>query len=639
MKKPEIQPREKLFETQQLSGILRLPNRFLLAWLLFGFALLTHGVTPANAAPTTMVDLGEASPYAVLSGASVGNTVSAPDAPHTTIRGDLGVKADTAPTGFPPGVVTGTIRQGSPVVPAHDDAVDAYNAIADRMGGEVIPGALVGAVLSPGLYTIAGAASNTGTVTLDGGGDPDAVFVFQINGALSFAAGSQVVLTNGAQASRVFWQVNGAGAIGAGGRFVGTMIATDAVAMGNGTLVNGRAIALNGALTLDNNQFYGAPPIVTIDGGETGYTTDTTPTITGTSNIDPPGEVTVTIAGQTLTATPVDGIWSVTSGILPNATYPVEASVIDAAGNTGAATQNLTVDTVPPVITLDGGDSMETNTPTPTISGTTDVVANTVVEVSIDSQTLNVLVQGDQSWNIRAANLPDGTYQVAAAVSDPAGNESIATQAITVDTTPPEVTTSGGSDATTTDTTPTISGTADVPAGTTVRVVIGNQTLTGVVGSDQRWSVNAGALSAGHYWYIVTTSDAAGNEVSIERMLTIEAVPPPVVIVDEEPSITKLVFSPKKPRLDGKRKSSMNKLGPKIRLRLSEAATVRFRISHRSSKSKTFRIRRQGGASTVRIPKRIRKRLSLGRYKLTAMAKDSAGQRSSLRRTILRVVR
>ncbi len=67
----------------------------------------------ALAAPTTMVDLGQASTYAVLSGASVGNTVNAPGAPHTTLRGDLGVKANAQPTGFPPGVVTGTTRVGS----------------------------------------------------------------------------------------------------------------------------------------------------------------------------------------------------------------------------------------------------------------------------------------------------------------------------------------------------------------------------------------------------------------------------------------------------------------------------------------------------------------------------------------------
>ncbi len=590
-----------------------------------------------------MVDLGAASPYAVLSGASVGNTVSAPGAPHTTIRGDLGIKADTAPTGFPPGVVTGTIRHGSSVDQAHANVVSAYNEIANRPGGVVIPGALVGAVVSPGLYTIAGAASNTGTLTLDGAGDPNAVFVFQVDGALSFAAASHVVLTNGARASRVFWQVNGAGAIGALADFVGTMIAKDAVAMGNGTFVNGRAIALNGALTLDNNQFYGAPPVVTIDGGETAYTTDTTPTIFGTTDLDAPGQVTVVIAGQTLTATPINGNWSVTTGILANGVYPVEASGTDAAGNPGSATQQLTVDTVPPAITLDGGPAVATNNSTPTISGTSDVSANTVVRVTIDSQNLNALVQGDASWNIRAANLADGTYQVTASVSDPAGNESIATQSITVDTTPPDttppvVTISGGSDALTNNATATISGTADVPSGTTVKVIIANQTLTGLVDEDQRWSVTADALSDGVYRYIVIVSDAAGNEAWVERILTINTVAPPVIIDGERPSITRLVITPKKVPLSGVHESSLSKLGPKIRLRLTETATIRFQITRQSFLTITFRIRGKGGASFVQVPKRIIKSLTLGNYRITATATNSVGRASTLRRASFRVV-
>ncbi len=64
---------------------------------------LGPAVPAAVAAPTAMVELGQASTYAVLSGASVGNTVDAAGAPHTTLRGDLGVSANAEPTGFPPG--------------------------------------------------------------------------------------------------------------------------------------------------------------------------------------------------------------------------------------------------------------------------------------------------------------------------------------------------------------------------------------------------------------------------------------------------------------------------------------------------------------------------------------------------------
>ena len=272
-----------------------------LSALLVALALAVPG---ADAAPTTMVTLGSASTYAALSGASIGNTVSAPGDPYTTLRGDLGVVANAQPTGFPPGVVTGAFDVGNAAAAqAGTDALAAYTSIAARTGGAPLAGALAGATITPGLYTITGAASNTSTVTLDGQGDPNAVFVFQVGGAMTTAALSHVVLVNGAQASRVFWQVNGAGGIGAGATFAGTMIALDAVAVGHGTVVNGRVLALNGALTLDDNQVYSAPPVVTISGGTTAITTDTTPTISGTTDVTAPALVTVTVNGQTLTTT------------------------------------------------------------------------------------------------------------------------------------------------------------------------------------------------------------------------------------------------------------------------------------------------------------------------------------------------
>jgi len=133
----------------------------------------------------------------VLSGVSVGNTVNAAEAPHTTLRGDLGVSANAQPAGFPPGIVTGATRVGSTAVQAHTDLETAYNEVAGRTGGAPLAADLIGLTLSPGLYSNAGAVANTGTVTLDGGGNPNAVFVFQIGGAFSMAASARVTLTHG----------------------------------------------------------------------------------------------------------------------------------------------------------------------------------------------------------------------------------------------------------------------------------------------------------------------------------------------------------------------------------------------------------------------------------------------------------
>jgi hypothetical protein len=522
-----------MFGIQSSSRRLNLKQHFL---GVLAAGLLVVGFGPAApsalAAATPMVDLGHASTYAVLSGASVGNTVSAAGAPHTTLRGDLGVKANTQPTGFPPGVFTGVKHVGdAEAASAHADLVTAYTEVAARTGGDPLAGALAGVTVGPGLHNIAGAASNTTTLTLDGGGDPNAVFVFQVGGALAFAAGSHVVLTNGAQASRVFWQVNGAGAVGAGASFAGTLMAMDAVAVGNGSVVNGRAFARNGALTLDDNEFYSAPPAVTIAGGATAITTDTTPTISGTTDVESPGVVTVTVHGQTLTASPgAGGAWSVTSALLANATYPVVASVTDGAGNQGSVTQQLTVDTVPPAVSIDGGASVTTNDPTPTISGTTDVAPGTVVHVTVDAQTLNALVQSGGTWNVTPTALTDGSRTVTASVTDPAGNQTSVSQDLTVDTTAPAVTIDGGASALTDDATPDISGTADVAPGTTLTVTLADQTLTGLVGDGGAWSVTSGALSDGPHRVIVSVSDEAGNPATYTQTLTVDTVSPVVLI-------------------------------------------------------------------------------------------------------------
>jgi hypothetical protein len=518
-----------------MSGLISLLCRlksFSLSLLAGGLLIASLGlvVPSALAASTTVVDLGHASSYAVLGGVSVGNTASAPGAPFTTLRGDLGVLADAQPTGFPPGVVTGTIRVGASAQPAYSDLVSAYNAVVARSGGTAIAGDLAGTTLAPGLYSAAGAVANTGTLTLDGGGDPNAVFVIKVTGAMTMAAGANVKLTGGTQASRVFWQVTGAAAIGAGAKFAGTLMAHDAIAIGAGTQVNGRALALTGAISLDSNDFYSSPPVVTIAGGATAITNVTTPTISGTTDLAAPGVVTVTIDGQTLTATPSGGTWSVTSAMLANGTYPVTASVVDAVGNTTSAAQQVTVDTVLPIVTINGGSSVLTNDTTPTITGTTDVAQGTIVRVNVDAQTLTTLVQSGGTWNVTPSALTDGTRTVTAAVTDLAGNQGTASQLLTIDTAPPVITIDGGANALTSDATPDISGTANVAAGTTVTVTLADQTLTGQVGAGGTWSVTAATLADGPHRVVLSVTDAAGNSGSATQTLTVDTVSPVVTI-------------------------------------------------------------------------------------------------------------
>ena len=496
-------------------------------------------VPAAVAAPTPLVDLGQATSYAVLSGASVGNTVNAPLAPHTTLRGDLGVKADAQPTGFPPGVVTGVTRIGTTAAQAHTDLVAAYSEVAARPGGTALAGQLNGVTLAPGLHSTAAAVSNTGNVTLDGGGNPDAVFVFKIGGALTMAVGAQVILANGTRASRVFWQVNGAAAVGANAKFAGTLMALDAVAMGAGTLVNGRALARNGAVSLDSNEFYSVPPAVTIAGGSTAITTDTTPTISGTTDVEAPGAVTVTVGGQTLNAVPSEeGAWSVTSALLANGSYPVTASVTDGAGNPGSAAQQLTVDTVLPVVAFDGEDARTTNDATPTLGGTTDVAPGSVVRVTLDDQLLTTLVQADGTWNATPAALADGSRTVTVTVEDPAGNDGTDTLMLTIDTSAPAVTIGGGATALTNDATPAISGTAAVPAGSTVRVDLADETLYASTDDGGAWTVTAAALADGPHRVVMSVADGAGNVATTIQTLTVDTVSPLVTITGGQTATT-----------------------------------------------------------------------------------------------------
>ena len=265
--------------------------------------LLTSALAfaPLAVASTPTVDLGQAAGYAVISGASVDNTG------NSTVRGDIG--APTTASGFPPGVLDGTMQVGSADTAAYNDFLTAYSEVQSRTGGAALP-ALAGATLTPGLYTAtaaAGMAAST-VLTLDAGGNANAVFVIQVNGALSLGAGAQVTLTGGAQASNVFWQVTGAFSVGAApAQFVGTVMASTTGAIGAGALVNGRVLAET-AVTTNDDEFYSAPPTMTLTGGAAEDINTSSPTISGTTDVGTSGLVTVTVAGQTLTTAPaLDG--------------------------------------------------------------------------------------------------------------------------------------------------------------------------------------------------------------------------------------------------------------------------------------------------------------------------------------------
>jgi type VI secretion system secreted protein VgrG len=230
----------------QLKGTFKMKSKCLILSVLVALA----GFLPQSKASLT---LGQAHSFAVLGG----STVTSAGTAGTVINGDLGVSPGSAITGFPPGIVNGTIYDNDAVAAqAQADALTAYNFLkGEAFNSDLSSSDLGGLTLTPGVYKFDSSADLTGTLTLSGNG----LFVFQIGSTLTTAAGapsnplSSVVLTGGAQACHVFWQVGSSATIGTYADFVGTVLASDSITATTGATVDGRLLALTGAVTLDDN--------------------------------------------------------------------------------------------------------------------------------------------------------------------------------------------------------------------------------------------------------------------------------------------------------------------------------------------------------------------------------------------------
>jgi hypothetical protein len=93
----------------------------------------------------------------------------------------------------------------------------------------------------------------TGTLTLDGQGNANAVWIFQIASSLTTLSTSNVVLAGGASAHNIFWQVGSSATLGTNSTFNGSILALTSITLTTGATLNGRALAQNGAVTLDTN--------------------------------------------------------------------------------------------------------------------------------------------------------------------------------------------------------------------------------------------------------------------------------------------------------------------------------------------------------------------------------------------------
>ena len=200
--------------------------------------------------------LGTAGQFAVLAGSTVTNTGSS-----VIAGGHVGVSPGTSITGFPPGTVAApyTFHAGdADALLAQTDLTSAYNTAAGLSPTGVLTGLDLGSLtLSPGVYVFASSAQLTGTLTLDNLGDPLAEFVFQIGSTLTTASNSSVVTINGGvmPGSTVFWQVGSSATLGTNTAFEGHILALTSITLTTGaTILNGSALARNGAVTLDTRE-------------------------------------------------------------------------------------------------------------------------------------------------------------------------------------------------------------------------------------------------------------------------------------------------------------------------------------------------------------------------------------------------
>lgn len=189
--------------------------------------------------------LGSASSFALFSSnGAVSNTGL------SQITGNVGTNNGSS-TNF--GNVDGVMHDSDGTTAAAAAALTiAYNQLNAAVPN-FFPAPLLGngQTLMEGTYSIGQSATLDNTLTLDGGGNPNSVFIFKIQAAFSSTAASKVVLTNGAVACNVFWKIEGLVSLATNTQMKGTVVANNAaIVLGSGASIEGRALSTTGAITV-----------------------------------------------------------------------------------------------------------------------------------------------------------------------------------------------------------------------------------------------------------------------------------------------------------------------------------------------------------------------------------------------------
>lgn len=221
-------------------------------------------VIPVQTVVQAAVNLRSTAGFVVLAGSLVSNV------PTSAVTGDIGLSpaAGSFITGFGLTEVTGTIYtvgasgpagsvpDATGLTTAKGDLTTAYNDAAGRTSTDIVllAGNIGGLTLTPGLYKSSGALSiSSGDLTFDAKGDADAVFIIQIASTLTTTSGRKVILSGGALASNIFWQVGTSATLGTTSIFKGTIMADQSISMNTGATIEGRLLARIAAVTLKSN--------------------------------------------------------------------------------------------------------------------------------------------------------------------------------------------------------------------------------------------------------------------------------------------------------------------------------------------------------------------------------------------------
>lgn len=215
--------------------------------------------------------------FAVLSASTVTNTGA------TTLTGNLGVSNNSSITGITgffgtlsndgPGIANGYVHQGNAYATlANLKLMSAKNNLAMMGAGTTLSADLTGLTLTPGTYTVLAGTSNlTGALTLDGGGNANAYWVFQLPSTLITSSSSLVNVINTGSGAGLYWNVGSSATLGENSSFQGNILASASVTMNNGvSIACGRALAHTGAVTMINDTVNAGNCLGTVAAGSNG---------------------------------------------------------------------------------------------------------------------------------------------------------------------------------------------------------------------------------------------------------------------------------------------------------------------------------------------------------------------------------